>query len=34
VRFDTEGRVVEQTDYWGTAEGRTPPWDGWASSAR
>ena len=36
LRFDDEGRVVEQHDYWGSAPGRTPPWDGWsaASSAR
>ena len=32
VRFDSEGRVVEQSDYWGTADGRTPPWDGWADA--
>jgi hypothetical protein len=29
VRFDAEGRAVEQSDYWGSADGRTPPWDGW-----
>jgi SnoaL-like domain len=34
VRFDAEGRAVEQADYWGQAEGRTPPWDGWATSAQ
>jgi hypothetical protein len=30
VRFDADGRAVEQTDYWGAADGRTSPWDGWA----
>jgi hypothetical protein len=29
LRFDAEGHVVEQSDYWGNADGRTPPWDGW-----
>ena len=29
LRFDDEGRVVEQHDYWGSAPGRTPPWTGW-----
>lgn len=29
VRFDADGRVVEQSDYWGQAEGRVPPWEGW-----
>jgi hypothetical protein len=29
VRFDTDGRVVEQTDYWGTTDGRTSPWSDW-----
>jgi hypothetical protein len=29
VRFDETGRAVEQADYWGMADGRTPPWDGW-----
>jgi hypothetical protein len=29
LRFGDDGRVVEQHDYWGTAPGRTPPWDGW-----
>jgi hypothetical protein len=31
VRFDGEGRAVEQTDYWGTADGSTPPFKGWGS---
>ena len=34
VRFDEDGRVVEQRDYWGEAPGRTPPWPDWSSSAR
>jgi hypothetical protein len=34
LRFGEDGRVVEQSDYWGTTDGRTPPWPGWASSAR
>jgi ketosteroid isomerase-like protein len=29
VRFDDDGRVIEQSDYWGEAVGRTLPWDGW-----
>ena len=33
LRFDEEGRVVEQSDYWGQASGRTPPWDGWGRAA-
>jgi ketosteroid isomerase-like protein len=33
IRFGDDGRVVEQTDYWGQADGRTPPFEGWASSA-
>ena len=32
VRFDEDGRAVEQTDYWGQAEGRTPPWKGWGQT--
>jgi hypothetical protein len=32
VRFDDDGRVTEQSDYWGDAPGRTPPWNGWAKS--
>ena len=34
VRFDDAGRAVEQADYWGMTDGRTPPWSGWATSAR
>src|SRR5215212_9169150 len=26
VRFDRDGRTIEQTDYWANAEGRKPPW--------
>jgi ketosteroid isomerase-like protein len=33
MRFDEDGRVTEQRDYWGQAEGRTPPWANWATSA-
>ena len=33
LRFDDEGRVVEQHDYWGSAPGRTPPWDGWSAAS-
>jgi SnoaL-like protein len=33
VRFDPDGRVVEQSDYWGNADGRTPPWAGWGGNA-
>lgn len=32
LRFDEDGRVVDQHDYWGNAPGRTPPWDGWGDS--
>jgi SnoaL-like domain len=34
LRFDHDGRVVEQSDYWGEAPGRTPPWPGWSSSVQ
>ena len=34
VRFDEDGRVLEQSDYWGETPGRTPPWEGWATSER
>lgn len=34
LRFDADGLVVEQSDYWGEADGRTEPWPGWANSAR
>ena len=36
LRFDEDGRVVEQSDYWGQGDGRRPPWKGWgqALSAR
>jgi hypothetical protein len=32
IRFDEDGRAVEQNDYWGHAEGRTPPWKGWGQT--
>jgi hypothetical protein len=32
VRFDEHGRAVEQTDYWGQADGRIPPFPGWATA--
>jgi hypothetical protein len=31
LRFDADGLVVEQRDYWNEVEGREPPFDGWAS---
>ena len=33
LRFDDDGRVVDQHDYWGTATGRTPPWEGWGATS-
>jgi hypothetical protein len=33
IRFDADGRAVEQADYWGMTDGRTPPWPGWATAA-
>jgi hypothetical protein len=33
LRFNSDGRVVEQSDYWGSADGRTPPWEGWADAS-
>jgi hypothetical protein len=29
LRFDSEGRVVDQHDYWASMAGRTAPWEGW-----
>ena len=29
LRFDDDGKVVDQRDYWNEAEGRMPPYDGW-----
>jgi hypothetical protein len=29
VRFDDDGRVVEENDYWHAAPGRVEPWPGW-----
>jgi hypothetical protein len=31
IRFDEDGRAVEQNDYWGQADGRTPPFPGWGA---
>ena len=33
LRFDDDGRVVDQHDYWNSTPGRVPPWVGWATSA-
>lgn len=30
LRFDPDGRVADQHDYWGSAPGRHPPWSGWS----
>jgi len=32
LRFDADGLTVEQTDYWGQADGRTPPFKGWGQT--
>jgi SnoaL-like protein len=32
LRFDDDGRVVEQHDYWNSAPGRNAPWEGWSTS--
>ncbi len=32
IRFDHDGRVVEQHDYWGQTDGHVPPWPGWGSA--
>ena len=31
IRFRADGRAVEQTDYWGQADGRVPPFPSWGS---
>lgn len=31
LRFDAEGRVIEEREYWNTASGAMEPSDGWAS---
>jgi ketosteroid isomerase-like protein len=31
LRFDADGRVVDQHDYWGSTPGRALPWDGWGA---
>jgi hypothetical protein len=33
IRFGQDGRALEQTDYWGSADGRAPPFPGWATAA-
>jgi hypothetical protein len=33
IRFGADGRAVEQTDYWGQADGRVPPFPGWGSGS-
>ena len=33
VRFGDDGRAVEQHDYWGQADGRVSPWEGWGASS-
>jgi len=32
LRFDEDGRVIDQHDSWGTTAGRTPPWRDWGSA--
>jgi hypothetical protein len=32
IRFNEDGRAVEQNDYWGEGDGRTPPWKGWGQT--
>jgi hypothetical protein len=32
LRFDDDGLVVEEHDYWRTAPGRIEPWEGWGSA--
>src|SRR5919109_1947986 len=32
IRFGADGRAIEQSDYWGIADGRVEPWPGWATS--
>jgi hypothetical protein len=34
LRFDAEGRVVEENDYWQSAPGRFEPWAGWGRAQR
>jgi len=29
LRFDSDGLVIDQHDYWALNPGRTLPWDGW-----
>ena len=32
VRFDEDGLALKQTDYWGQADGRVPPFEGWGQT--
>jgi ketosteroid isomerase-like protein len=32
LRFDADGRVIDQHDYWASAPGHIPPWDGWLAT--
>ena len=32
IRFGEDGRALEQTDYWGQTDGRTPPFEGWGQT--
>jgi hypothetical protein len=32
VRFGEDGRAVEQIDYWGQADGRVAPFEGWGQT--
>ena len=34
LRFGEDGRVVKQTDYFGQADGRVPPFAGWGQAPR
>ncbi|HJS26128.1 MAG TPA: nuclear transport factor 2 family protein [Actinomycetota bacterium] len=33
IRFAPDGRVVEQRDYWNSADGTVEPYEGWGSEA-
>jgi hypothetical protein len=34
LRFDEDGRVVDERGYWGTAPGRKLPWEGWGITSK
>jgi SnoaL-like protein len=34
LRFDEDGRVVDQMDYWGQADGHIRPFKGWGRTLR